>query len=583
MQYGESFIDYLKAYKAIPPGTENRINISIIRSYSCENLEQILGVTAHRNDMPCVIRLGGFGLYAQEILDPTSFLYREAPDVLVVAVNFEDIFQDIFRKNYTDAAEADVAAATALDRVQNLLRRFRERSASPVFLCNFIYPYFAPDALFHSQATGLRTMLRKINAGLAALTAAIPNTFIVDLERAVYELGASRAYDRKMLRLARNPYATATYIGLAEQIVGLLAAIRGKRKKCIVVDCDNTLWKGIIGEDGMSGIAVDEDFQEMQRRLLYWKSTGILLAVCSKNNAPDVAEVFDKHPDMVLKLQDFAALRINWTDKAENIRQLAQELNIGLDSLIFIDDSEFECALVRDVLPMVQVVYLSGDSRTYPETVQHLAGLNFVSLTEEDTQRAAMYMEQKKREEFRAEATDMAAYLAGLEMCLEFSRVNATSLARAAQLTQKTNQFNLTTRRYTEDDLLRLEADGHLPIILRVADRFGDNGWTGLAVIDAREAPRWSIDTFLLSCRVMGRTVEQAFFAIIRQLALAGGVREIVGTYIPTAKNKPAATFYQDLGFVENGGTWHYDTARDYAAPSYFQISLFAEQFGKPE
>lgn len=572
MKKAESFIDYLKEFNTLSFDGQPTATLAVVRSYSCEMLEQVLGVIANRRKMPCKLSFGGYGQYHQELIDPGSFLYTSSFDALLVAVRLEDICPALERNFYEYAGQTDALVEQVLQDMRDLLTSFASRKSTPILVCNFVLPFYAPDASYHSQKDGLRTVIRKLNAGLAELTGSMQNAYIVDLERAIYEIGAVHAYDRKMMRLARNPYSVDTYAALANQVADLLAAIRGKRKKCIIVDCDNTLWKGIVGEDGVFGIKIDEDFQEMHRQLLYWKSTGVLLAACSKNNMADVEEVFEKNPDMLLALADFAAMRVNWTDKAENIRQIARELNIGEDSFIFVDDSEFECNLVREVLPGVEVVHLDGNSRLYPEIIRSLPGLNFARLTEEDTRRAAMYTEQKQREELKAGSSDLTSYLEGLGMRLEFSLVNEASLARAAQLTQKTNQFNLTTLRYTEDDLIRMQKEGAVIIILRVQDRFGDNGWTGLAIIDTKDALSWEIDTFLLSCRVMGRTVEQAFFAMLLDMARQKGVRELVGRFIPTAKNKPVEYFYRDLGFrEESDGTWHYAVADTYPMPGYFQ------------
>ena len=575
MKKGESFIDYLKEFNTLSFDGQTPAALAVVRSYSCEMLEQVLGVIANRRNMPCTLSFGGYNQYHQELVDPGSFLYNSSFDALIVTVRLEDICPALERSFYDHAGRTDALVEQVLKDMSGLLTSFASRKSTPVLVCNFVPPFYAPDASYHSQKDGLRTVIRKLNAGLAELAGSMQNTYIVDLERAIYDIGAQNAYDRKMMRLARNPYSIDAYVALAGQIVELIAAIRGKRKKCIVLDCDNTLWKGIVGEDGVFGITIDEDYQEMQRQLLHWKSTGVLLAACSKNNAADVEEVFAKNPDMLLALGDFAAMRVNWTDKAENIRQIARELNIGEDSFIFIDDSDFECNLVREILPGVEVVHLDGNSRMYPEIIRNLPGLNFVRLTGEDTRRAAMYMEQRQREELKAGSSDLTSYLEGLGMRLEFSRVNEASLTRAAQLTQKTNQFNLTTMRYTEDDLLRMQAEGAVIIIVKVQDRFGDNGWTGLAIVNTEDPESWKIDTFLLSCRVMGRTVEQAFFAVLLDMARNKGVRELSGRFIPTAKNKPVEFFYRDLGFSEESdGVWRYDVARSYPVPAYFQCAF---------
>ena len=566
----ESFTDYLKKFNALPKKNTKAMNIAVLRSYTCEMFEPIFAVTAAEQGIPCTMTYGGFNQFRQELLDPASFLYATDHDALFLSVMLEDLCPDVVNNYYSHNENIDSTANNILNTINDMLTCFRARSNAPILFCNFIYPYFAQDSSYHSQHNGMRTLIHKLNACLPVMLNTIQNSFVVDLEKTIYEIGANASFDCKMMQLAHNPFTVLVYTGLARRLTALLGAIVGKRKKCIVVDCDNTLWEGIVGEDGISGIQINENFREFQRQLLNWKNTGILLAVCSKNNQADVEDVFNNHPDMLLSLKDFAAFRINWSDKANNIRQMSEELNIGIDSFIFVDDSEFECNLVQETLPGVEVIHLKGQSFRYAEIISRLPSLNFVSLTEEDTQRTSMYLNQKQREELFASQTDLKSYLSSLNMTLKFSKVDKSSISRAAQMTQKTNQFNLTTKRYTEQELLRLEAEGHLLIILRVSDKFGDNGLTGLMIIDLNDHNSWKIDTFLLSCRVMGRTVEHAFLGFLVDFARRKGVKEIVGQFIPTLKNKPVELLYQQFGFEKNGDLWFFDVRKGIETPAYF-------------
>jgi FkbH-like protein len=291
------------------------------------------------------------------------------------------------------------------------------------------------------------------------------------------------------------------------------------------------------------------------------KKRGVLLALNSRNNWDDVAQVFQEHPDMILGLKDFSAVRVNWADKVSNIREIAAELNIGVDSIVFMDDSPFECELVRHTLPEVTVVQVPPDPAFYPELVRSLPWFQRPGLSEEDLRRAEMMAEEEKRHRFLEAAGSYEEFLCSLEMVAEFSSLSEGNLPRAAQLTQKTNQFNLTTRRYGKSDLAALTVGGrYLGLVVRLRDRFGDSGLVGFALVEMGEG-FWRIDTFLLSCRVLGRGLETTMLSQIARLAQQRAVPRLVGEFIATGKNQPAAAFFRDHGFNSTGsdGLWELD------------------------
>jgi FkbH-like protein len=346
-----------------------------------------------------------------------------------------------------------------------------------------------------------------------------------------------------------------------------LAAKQGRSFKCLVLDLDNTLWGGVIGDDGMEGIALGQGsalgeayvaFQDYARELA---RRGVILAVCSKNDEANALEPFEQHPDMVLRRADISSFVANWSDKAANIRAIAQELNIGLDALVFVDDNPFERNLVRQELPMVAVPEVSDDPTGYPVALADAGYFEALSVTDEDRERTAQYQGNKARDALKASVTDLPAYLRGLEMQLVWKRFDRIGQQRIVQLINKSNQFNLTTRRYTDEDVLAvMEDQDAFGLQLRLLDRFGDNGV--IAIIVGRRQPDNDllIDTWLMSCRVLGRQVEPTTLNLIAQEAAKLGARRLVGEYIPTKKNGMVKGHYTRLGFTlmetdENGAS----------------------------
>jgi FkbH-like protein len=336
----------------------------------------------------------------------------------------------------------------------------------------------------------------------------------------------------------------------------LVAAMRGRSRKCLVLDLDNTLWGGVIGDDGLDGIqlgqgtALGEAFVAFQRYAQRLARRGVILAVCSKNDEPNAREPFEKHPDMVLKSAEIACFIANWQDKASNLRTIAARLNIGLDALVFVDDNPFERNLVRQELPEVAVPELPDDPSLYARTIADAGYFEALAITEEDRERSGQYQANLAREELRAGATDMEGYLRGLDMRLIVRRFDSVGIPRITQLINKTNQFNLTTRRYTEEEIRAIaQDDNSIALQFRLLDRFGDNGTIAI-LIGRRIGGAVHIDTWLMSCRVLGREVEQACLNAICAAANAAGASRLMGEYRPTVKNSMVRDLYARLGFT---------------------------------
>ncbi len=355
-----------------------------------------------------------------------------------------------------------------------------------------------------------------------------------------------------MSQVAINPRLAKDF---REWFMRKVDAVEGKRKKCLVLDLDNTLWGGILGEDGVSGILMGNSYPgncyiDFQSNIKEIKNTGVILTICSKNNASDVEDVFNSREDMVLSPGDFAATRINWNNKVDNIKDIAKELNIGTDSMVFIDDSKFERELVKSSLPEVIVPDFPAHPYELTDFIQEVYTRWFqvYELTEEDKRKTEQYRQNALRQKAIEQHSSMDDFLKEMEIVLKVSESNPIHFPRIAQMTQKTNQFNLTTRRYTETDITGMSKSGYLIWDASVSDKFGDSGITALAIVK-KEGAKAEIDSFLMSCRILGRGIEKVFINHIINQLHTKGIRSISASFIPTEKNMQVRDFYEKSGF----------------------------------
>jgi FkbH-like protein len=355
-------------------------------------------------------------------------------------------------------------------------------------------------------------------------------------------------------------------LDLAREWLRLIHPLSGKVAKVLALDLDNTLWGGVIGEDGLDGIKLGHEYPgaaylELQRVILDLRDRGVLLAICSKNNPRDALEVFERHPHMLLKQEHFAALKINWEDKASNLRAIARDLNLGSDSIAFFDDNPAEREFVRAHAPEVMVLDFPSEPTKLAETLRSAAVFERLTLSSEDRERSRYYAQDRQRAELEASSSSLEDFYRSLELVVELSPVADGTLARTAQLTQKTNQFNLTTRRYGEPEIAALRNDPGVDVLtVRTSDRFGDNGLVGVAIVKRSEDAA-ELDTLLLSCRVIGRTIETALLAHVIESERARGATRLLGKFVATKKNGPARDFFPKHGFrclceTELGSDW---------------------------
>jgi FkbH-like protein len=545
---------------------------AVLRSFTVEPVLPVLKASAYACGIALDTHLGEFNAYAQEILDPESPLYRFKPDAVILAVQTRDIGQ------------ASGSVESALSRFAGWVRTFRQHSQAALVIHNLEVPPAASGIFDAQQADGESESIRAINRGLVSLAREHRGVYVLDYNALVARHGRESWGDERKWLTVRLPLASGNLPHLAAEWMRFLHPLTGKLAKCVAVDLDNTLWGGVIGEDGMTGIKLSQEFpgaayQAVQRALLDLSKRGILLAIASKNNPPDAMEALSDHAGMVLKPRDFAATRINWNDKAQSLREIAAELNIGLDSVAFLDDNPIERQGVRERAPEAIVIELPEDPMRFAQAIRDCPWFERLTLSDEDRQRGEYYAAQRERAELEASVTSKEDFYRSLEQVAEIATVTPATLARVAQLTQKTNQFNLTTRRYTEQQVQEMSACANWCVwSLKVTDRYADNGLVGVA-ISRMDGDVCEIDTFLMSCRVIGRTVETALLAKIAEDARVRGAKQLQGWFLPTKKNAPAQGFYRDHGFVEftkngDGALWSFDLSQGtIATPEWIKIA----------
>ena len=508
--------------------------------------------------------VGGFGQYQQEILDPASPLREFKPDLIVLAVDYRALGLDEL------APDPDAVVDSAIAGFRSLWRACQDNFGAALVQFTFEVPELDPFGGLSAVLPGGRArMIRRVNLRLAEAAAGTRVT-LFDLDETAALFGKQRWNDAAMWIAAKQYPAADAVPFLVHRLAATIRAICGLTSKCVVLDLDNTLWGGVIGEDGLNGIrlggtAEGEAYVAFHRYLLGLKRRGIPLAVCSKNNEADARSVFREHPESLLREDDFAVFLANWEPKPDNLRRVAAMLNIGVDSLVFLDDNPMERNFIRRELPEVEVPELPEDPALYVETLHRTQLFEAVAFTEEDRHRADSYRQNAERSALAAGATDVGEYLGSLGMKIELRPFDDRNLPRIVQLINKTNQFNLTTRRTTDAQVEHWMRDPSCYTqFMRLRDRFGDSGLTGVLVA-FREGDALRIDTWLISCRVLGRKIEDVMLASACAFARATGARRVVGEFVPTAKNAQVSAIYPRFGF---------DTLRDGADGALYELPV---------
>lgn len=533
------------------------LRVALLSSFSIDFIHSSLKCYGYINGFNLEIYQAGYSQYRQEILNSSSGLYSFDPNVVILAVEGKHLSPALY-EHYLDisADKIEQIAEQVSDELLGLIERYRKNSSATLLIHDFTRPpQFALGIADNNVVCGQLQMIDQINLALRQFAKQNMGVYVVNYAGLINRYGFEKWYDLRMELYAQAPIAQAMFPYLICEYMKYFRSITGKTKKCLVVDLDNTLWGGVVGEDGVQGIKLGQQYPgnayvAFQHQILNLYKRGIILAIASKNNRLDAEEVFETNPNMALKKQHFSCLEINWNPKSQSIINIAKQLNIGVEHIVFIDDNPAECEQVREALPQVTVILLGKQPESYVDSLLSEGWFDSVNFSVEDSIRNQHYQQRQESQALLENSTSLEAFYHNLDMTLIFDKVNKQSKTRAAQLTQKTNQFNLTTRRYTELEIARRMDDPNWFLIsLQVTDRYGDNGIVGLLMVEKLKESL-VIDTFLLSCRVIGRTIETAMLVFVTTLAKQLKLDTVIGEMIPTAKNLPVRELYKNHGFL---------------------------------
>jgi len=523
------------------------VRIAIIGSATTSHLPPAIRVAALRRGFIADVYEGDYGMYMQELASEGSTLHAFRPNALLISLDAHHL---------ADTPGASVESALSLIEQCWALA---QKNLQCTVLQQTILPLFPPCLGNNEQrlSSSPAAIVDQVNAGIRKRADAA-GVHLVALDNFFRPQGLSAWYDPALWYKSKHEVHPGASIVYGDQVARILAALRGLSSKCLVLDLDNTLWGGVIGDDGLEGIvlgqgsAVGEAYLGFQRYCEALSSRGVILAVCSKNNEGNARLPFQKHPEMVLRESHISCFAANWEDKATNLRRIAATLNIGIKSLVFADDNPAERALIRKELPQVQVPELPEDPALYAETIASAGYFEGLATTAEDQERTSQYLANSERARMLEKVTDVESYLQSLAMQLTIEPFSDMGIARITQLINKTNQFNLTTRRYVEPEVRGLMRS--LDVIAfgaRLSDRFGDNGMISVVIAKQDERQQAHIDTWLMSCRVLGRRVEEACLDALVDACQSRGVNQLIGVYKPTEKNAMVCDLYTRLGFQE--------------------------------
>lgn len=536
-----------------------KIRIAIVGDTSTQFLHQALRGFAYEEGFDFEIYEADYDQVDAQILDTSSELYSFQPEFVIIFQSIQKLSKRFYKSQKTNFAEQH------LGEIENHFSTISSQLKTNIIYFNFPELNDTVFGNFSNKTDrSLIYQVRKINLQLMDLSRSTKNLFIFDYAFLYAQFGKQFVFDPKVYYTTDMVLSLDILPYVAKNISDIIFSLSGKFKKCLIIDLDNTMWGGIIGDDGIENIQIGDlgigkAFTDLQIWFRQLKERGIILAICSKNNEATAKEPFEKHPDMVLTLDDIAVFVANWDNKADNIRYIQSILNIGFDSMVFLDDNPVERDMVRTHLPQVLVPELPEDPSLY---LDHLLKLNLFetsSFSEEDQMRTKQYQEEAGRAIAQKSFTNEDDFLKSLTMSSEVRPFSAFNIPRVAQLSQRSNQFNLRTVRYTEEDVQRLSAsDDYVTLSFTLKDKFGDNGLICVIILK-KEQKTLFIETWLMSCRVLKRGMENFTLNTIVNYAKENGFTKVVGEYIPTPKNSMVKDHYRDLGFTEKDGKWELD------------------------
>ena len=570
---------YINKDREISKSFENKIRVAILSSFTVNGIEETLRVKCSENKIQCNTYMAGYNQYNQEILDSTSSLYKFNPDITILILDTKSILGDLFYNPYSiNEEQRKIFVKQKSTELINLFNSFFKHSNSKLIVTNMSVPSYSVYGICENKEKyGLQEMIYDFNNILKSFEN--PSLYVYNFNGFISKHGEKNVVIPRQVFFG-NMIIALNYIPyLVEDFMGYVKPILGLNKKCIVLDLDNTLWGGIVGEDGFDGIQLGPNspgnaFVEFQKLLLSLNQRGILLSINSKNNYNDAIEVIQKHPHMILREENFASIQINWNNKVSNMEKISEELNLGLDSFVFFDDDPVNREFVKTTLPEIHTVQIPIDPSLYAKTLQELNDFNVLKITGEDTKRSQMYLQQKKRNELSI-SNSLEDFLKQLEIKVNLKNANQSTIPRISQLTLKTNQFNLRTKRYQEKEISTFSEDKNFLIrCVEVIDKFGNNGITGVFIIKKNNSKEWFLDNFILSCRVMGRKIEHSIMSHIIDEAKKENVEKLIAEFIPTTKNMPSEDFLESCGFKKENNYWIYVLNKDFKSPEHVTIDI---------
>jgi FkbH-like protein len=560
---------------------EKKIKVAIMSSFTLNGLDETIRVMCSELDTRCQSYVSGYNQYNQELLDPKSDLYNFSPDITFLILDIRNFLGDVFHFPYNlSDKDRRILVKEKTEELKKLLTIFEENSKSKLVISNFNIPSYSPNGIIETRSEfGFHEMIEEINKSLRDICKKKNSVYMYDFNNFVSKHGEKTVFDYRQFHVGDIQIIYNLIPFLANNLMSYIKPILGKNRKCIVLDLDNTLWGGVVGEDGFDGVELGHTprgkaFVEFQKELLALWNQGIILAVNSKNNFEDAIKVIREHPDMILHEKNFASIQINWNDKAQNMKQISNEINIGLDSIVFFDDDKINQERIKQEFPQILVIDMSGDPSNFVSILKEINDFNVLHRTIEDTKRGEMYAQQRERKSLENSVSNLDDFLKQLDIKIKIKKSNKFLIPRISQLTLKTNQFNLTTKRYQEEDIDDLSNNENFEVgCAQVLDKFGDNGITGVYIVE-KNKNFWMLDTFLLSCRIMGRGIEDAILIEIVKKAKENGIDEIRANFIPTEKNKPSENFLSDFGFKKNGEQWIYDLNNETKISNHLEVEI---------
>lgn len=560
-------IRILKKFQAIDSDQKKKnnfakINLGFISNATTTLLSPLLSGTALSFKINLKIHETDFNQVAQAAFTNIDIFDGQRIDAILVALDFRGL---PYKSYIGEEQAAENNLLECYEYIKKIVLSLHDKYSTKIILQNIAMTDEHLYGSYENKLVGsLPWLITKLNSKLFELDKEFLH--IVDIATLASKLGLENWHDPKLWNIGKIPFAQEFAPIYSNYICRILAAIKGKSRRCLILDLDHTLWGGVIGDDGLEGIKLGngdptgEAYVHFQKLILKLRDRGVVLAVCSKNEDKVARLPFKKHPEMVIKESDIAVFQANWSDKASNIKAISEYLNLGLDSMVFVDDNPAERMQVRKELPEVAVPELPGDQALYGKTLLAAGYFEAVMFSDEDRKRADYYQGNAERAAIMSNSSDMASYLKSLEMEINFKPFDVIGRPRITQLINKSNQFNLTTKRYDENQVKSMESDtGLYTLQVRLKDIFGDNGMISVIICKISET-NWEIDTWLMSCRVLGRSVEISVLQEIIKSAKKSGAKYLIGTYIPTERNIIVKEHYRNLGFKKTNSDGENET-----------------------